>query len=106
MKLLRLTRRIYRAGWHLIFIMVKCFRMTEAAAPAVQVMANDIEMANRREGEDLSDFLNSVREMNLDGSINDFQLTIRDAKAKAIMSASEKMAGMKGGFWAKAEKMT
>ena len=43
--------------------------------------------------------------MSLDGSINDFGLSIREAKSKAIMSASEKMAGMKGSFWAKAEKM-
>ena len=105
MGLLRLARRIYWAWWNLIFIIMVCFRMTEAA-PAVQVVANDIEMANRREGENLRDFLESVREMSLDGSINDFRLTIRDAKAKAILSASEKMAGMKGTFWSKAEKMT
>ena len=101
---LKLARRIYRAWWNLVFIVMVCFRMTEAA-PAAPVMANEVEMATRREGEDLREFLEAVREMSLDGSINDFGLSIREAKSKAIMSASEKMACMKGSFWAKAEKM-
>ena len=42
MKLLRLARRIYRAWWNLIFIIMGCFRTTEAT-PAVQVVANDVE---------------------------------------------------------------
>ena len=79
--------------------------MTEAA-PVEQLVNNDVEMANRREGESLSEFLDAVREMSLDGSINDFQLSIREAKTKAIMTASEKMASMKGPFWTRAEKMT